>query len=248
MRYFLHLCYDGTNYAGWQIQPNVSTVQGEIEQALNTILREPISIIGCGRTDKGVHATKYFAHFDCVKIEDEGNFLYKLNGVLPNDIACKSIIEVDENSHARFDASIRAYTYSLHFKKDPFNRRFSTFYPQGYKLDEALLHQCAEDLLHRTDFSSFCKAHTDNVTNLCTIHESKWHMDAPNGVLRYKISANRFLRGMVRLIVGSALNVALGKISYEDYMRHIVSGTRSDKMSSAPANGLALSNVTYPFF
>ena len=247
MRYFLHLCYDGTNYAGWQIQPNVSTIQGEIEHALSIILRDSISIVGCGRTDKGVHATMYYAHFDCSEIEDESNFLFKLNGILPKEIACKSISSVDSHCHARFDASSRGYTYSLHFWKDPFNRQFSTFYPQGSKLDEALLHKCANDLKVRSDFTSFCKAHTDNLTNLCTIHDCGWDLHANRGVLIFNISANRFLRGMVRLIVGSALNVAIGKLAYTDYLKHLELGTRSDKMSSAPANGLALSKVVYPF-
>jgi tRNA pseudouridine38-40 synthase len=247
MRYFLRLSYDGTHYAGWQTQPNALSVQQSIEDALQTLLRKECKIMGCGRTDKGVHARNYVAHLD---IEDltisEDQLLYKLNSILNKDIACHALTKVAPEAHARFDAISRSYVYHIHYTKTPFKGRYSTYMAQGALMNEG--HLCdMSDLIKRShSFGSFCKLHGDASSMLCDIKESYWQIEPEHHKMAYHITANRFLRGMVRLIVGTSMNVALGKLSLSEVEEHMRQGTRSPLMHSAPPQGLSLVEINYP--
>jgi len=247
MRYFLRLSYDGTEYAGWQRQPNVETVQGAIEQALSTLLKTDIVIMGCGRTDSGVHARNYIAHCD-LDIEDGqvDHIIYKLNRLTKSDIACHELIPVDKNAHARYDAYSRTYYYDIHIKKSPFLGRYSTYIPYGHKLDHDMLDEVVAQIIKMEDFSSFCKAHGSDTSMTCALSEAYW-VRLHNGGLRFVITSNRFLRGMVRLIVGTSLSAASGQLSMNDLLNHLAKGTRSPVMRSAPAEGLALTSIKYPY-
>ncbi len=245
MRFFLQLSYDGTDYAGWQIQPDVMTVQGRIEKVLSTLYSSEVSIAGCGRTDKGVHARYYIAHVDLPISEYPENLLYKLNRMLPSDISCGGVHEVGEQLHARFDATSRAYTYSIHFHKDPFLKKYSTYISKGNELDISLLEEISDIIGQTSDFKSFCKLHGSDTHTLCEIQKSEWDLSNSHRSISYHIRANRFLRGMVRLIVGSSLAVSSGQLSLDDLKNHISLGTRSPHMRSAPADGLALTDVLY---
>ncbi len=246
MRYFLELSYDGSNYAGWQIQPSVETVQGSIEKALRTFFKEDITIYGCGRTDSGVHATYYIAHVDLdIAHEEADHVVYKLNRLLDPAISCHKLHPVGDTAHARFDAVSRSYTYKIHTFKNPFRAKYSTFINYGHKLDYQRLDEVAEIVLTTTNFESFCKLHGSHTTMDCKIYKSHWTILENQHLMTYHISANRFLRGMVRLIVGSSLAVSCGKIRIEELEAHISEGTRNPHMQSAPAQGLALSDVTY---
>jgi len=244
MRVFLQLSYDGTNYAGWQIQPNASTVQGELEKALSQIYSTRVQIVGCGRTDKGVHATSYFAHTDIGNELTLSDLTYKLNRMLPQDTSVHRIFEVNDKLHARFDATSRKYIYSLHFGKDPFLDRYSTYYPYRPKMNLEVLDAVAAIISSTGEFSTFCKAHGAEHHHRCEILESKWEFTSQTQI-KYHIRANRFLRGMVRLIVGSTLAVSLGQLSIDELKSHIVKGSRSPLMKSAPPQGLALVDITY---
>lgn len=247
MRYFLELSYDGTNYAGWQKQPNAPTVQGAIEKALNIYFKEEILIYGCGRTDSGVHATFYIAHLDLsIDPAEVAHVLYKLNRILDPAIACHQLIPVTAASHARFDAERRSYTYDIHTFKSPFKSKYSTFINYGHKLDYDLLHKVADIIRSTNQFGSFCKLHGSDTTMDCKIYESKWIINREGYQMSYHITANRFLRGMVRLIVGSSLAVSCGKMTIDQLKMHVSEGSRNPYMQSAPPEGLALSNVTYP--
>ncbi len=246
MRYFLELSYDGTNYAGWQKQPNVRTIQGEIEKALSMSAGISIEVIGCGRTDKGVHAKNFVCHFDTTEpISEFSNQIYKLNGILSPDIVCHRVYDVPEDLHARYDAVQRSYEYNIHMSPNPFKRQYSTFFPLARDFNAGALDQVATLIIETSDFTSFCKSNTDVKTMKCTILESSWQFPEKD-VMIYRITANRFLRGMVRLIVGTSLNVSLGRISVREVAEHISRGTRSHYMSSAPARGLFLCDVKYP--
>ena len=245
MRVFLQISYDGTNYAGWQVQPNVVTIQGEIEKVLSTLYRAQLSIVGCGRTDKGVHARYYMAHVDLPVDEYPANLQYKLNRMLPSDVSCEGVMEVTDNLHARFDAISRAYTYNIHFNKNPFQRKYSTYVSQAQVLDFSLLEEVSEIIKGTTDFQSFCKLHGSDTHSFCDIMESRWDLSNSQETISYHIRANRFLRGMVRLIVGSSLSVSTGQLSLSDLQEHVRLGTRSPHMKSAPPEGLALTDVRY---
>ncbi len=248
MRLFLELSYDGDKYAGWQRQPNVTTVQGSIEHALHLIFGKDIGIVGCGRTDTGVHATYYIAHCDLdIAPAECDQIIYKLNQILDKDIACHRFIQTSENAHARFDAMSRSYLYQIHFKKSPFKNNYSTLVNYGDKIDIDLLNEVASIVKKTVNFEAFCKSHGSNTTTECLISTSTWSIDHAQDQLSYSIRANRFLRGMVRLIVGSSLSVATRKLSLSDLKYHISMGTRSPLMSSAPACGLALVGVEYPY-
>ena len=247
MRYFLELSYDGTDYSGWQKQPNAITIQGRIEEALSVYFKKEISIHGCGRTDSGVHATFYIAHLDLTIDPDEvSHVLYKLNRILDPAIACHRLWAVPISAHARFDALRRSYTYDIHTFKSPFKSKYSTFINYGHKLDYDLLEETAELIKSTTHFASFCKLHGSDTTMDCIIYESRWLINRDNDHMSYHITANRFLRGMVRLIVGASLAVSCGKMTIDQLKDHIAAGTRNPYMQSAPPQGLALSNVTYP--
>ena len=245
MRYFINLSYDGTRYHGWQIQPNGDSVQQRLQEALSTLLRRPIEVVGAGRTDTGVHARMMVAHFDIPSPyngEMEG-IPYKLNRLLPQDIAVQEVKQVADDLHARFSATSRTYHYFIHTCKDPFLRDYSWQVP--YKLDFELMNQAAQVLLEYSDFTSFSKVNTDTKTNLCDIKEAHWDEVAP-GQWRFTITANRFLRNMVRAIVGTLVEVGRGKIGIEDVRRIIEAKDRCCAGESVPGKALFLVDIKYP--
>ena len=245
MRVFIQLAYDGTNFAGWQIQPNVDTVQGALQEALSSIFNQDIAITGCGRTDSGVHATYYIAHADLPSEIDTSVIRYKLNRMLSKDIVIDKISEVVPEAHARFDAKTRAYTYKLHFVKSPFIYRHSTYWPSAISMDQDKLADVAALIKNTEEFGSFCKRHGADTHMKCSIFESHWELEQASSSISYTIRANRFLRGMVRLIVGSSIAVAIGQLTLIDLEKHVQDGTRNALMKSAPPQGLALIDVTY---
>jgi tRNA pseudouridine38-40 synthase len=245
-KYFVELSYNGTNYHGWQIQPNAITVQQVLEKAFSTYFRIPIETLGCGRTDTGVHATQFFAHFELPtsKFEElSSKDLNSINSLLPFDIALKQFIKVQPEAHARFDATLRSYEYHIHDSKDPFRHGFSSLLRD--KLDVDKMNQAASYLSHYTDFSCFSKSNTQVFTNNCKISEATW-IQMEQGLV-FKISADRFLRNMVRAIVGTMLDVGRGKTSPEDIHIIIESKNRSQAGTSVPACGLYLTAVKYPY-
>ncbi|MDX9696279.1 MAG: tRNA pseudouridine(38-40) synthase TruA [Bacteroidales bacterium] len=244
MRYFIQLSYLGTNYCGWQIQPNEPTVQEVLNTAFSTILQEKIEITGAGRTDTGVHASYYIAHFDSQNafLQNDQKVLLKINGFLPIDIAVQKIIQVLPDAHARFNATSRTYNYFIHQQKDPFIVDTSWFLP--YKLDIQKMNDACNLLLQFTDFTSFSKLHTDVKTNNCKIFSAQWMQD--DYKLIFSIKADRFLRNMVRAIVGTMIDVGRGKINLEDFVQIIESKNRSEAGMSVPAHGLFLVDIEYP--
>ena len=242
MRYFAELSYKGTNYHGWQIQPNAKTVQETIENNLYKLLRTKINIIGCGRTDTGVHSSFFVMHFDYEKTIDEKQLTYKLNKVLPHDIAIHKIYEVNQDAHARFDAISRTYQYFIQTEKNPFNKEFSYYYTQALDLD--LMNEAANKLFNYTDFTSFSKLHTDVFTNNCKIMNVKW--EKTNNQLIFTIKADRFLRNMVRAIVGTLIEVGKKKISIKEFCEIIESKNRCKAGTSVPGEALFLSHIEYP--
>lgn len=241
MRYFIELSYKGTNYHGWQIQPEVNTVQEETTKAFETILQEKIQIVGAGRTDAGVHASQMFAHVDTLKALTH-EYIHKLNTVLPNDIVIKSIKEVLENKHARFDAISRSYEYRILIGRDPFLLE-TTWQIHQKQIQLEKMNEAAKILFQYQDFESFSKVKTDVKTFNCTIMEAEWKLEG-NQLIFY-IKANRFLRNMVRAIVGTLLDVGLEKKSVDDFRNIIESKKRSEAGLSVPAKGLFLTEVTY---
>ena len=242
MRYFIELQYDGTAYFGWQRQPDAVTVEGTIEDKLSMLLRIPTEIVGAGRTDTGVNASFYTAHFDCDKEIDCHHLCYKLNKVLPADIAIIRIYEVEPTLHARFDAKEREYTYFLTPHKSPF-RRYSAWHFTA-DIDVARMNEAAKKLLEYEDFTSFAKLNSNNKTNICHIRHTEWVVES-DGTLRFTIRADRFLRNMVRAIVGTLVDVGRGKYSVEEFEDIIRSRDLSRCSAGAPACGLFLSNVKY---
>ena len=242
MRYFLELQYDGGMYFGWQKQPEVPTVQGTIEEALTRLLRYPISLVGAGRTDTGVNASFYVAHFDYTKEIEADEFLYKLNAMLPHDIAIRSIRQVDDELHARFDAIEREYTYFISPVKVPFRRNSVWLYYVPLDIDK--MNEAAAMLLEYEDFTSFAKLNSNNKTNICHISYARWEREA-DGTLRFTIRSNRFLRNMVRAIVGTLVDVGRGRCSVETFRTIIERRNLSLSSAGAPAPGLFLSNVKY---
>lgn len=242
-RYFLKLSYKGTNYHGWQIQDNANTVQQEVNTALSTVLNEPIQCTGCGRTDTGVHATEFYAHFDSdVETLKGEELIFKLNGCLPTDISAKELYAVPSESNVRFDATSRTYQYFISQTKDPFLVEQSYFLFGVLDLGE--INKATRELLNYEDFTSFSKSNTQTKTNLCTITKAEWI--AENQKLTFTISANRFLRGMVRAIVGTLLEVGHGKISVADFKKIIEAKDRTQAGYSVPPAGLHLTNIQYP--
>ena len=242
MRYFIELQYDGAAYFGWQRQPDVDTVQGTIEDRLSMLLRVPTEIVGAGRTDTGVNASFYTAHFDSETSIDCAQLAYKLNKVLPQDIAIRRIYEVEATKHARFDAQQREYTYFLTTQKAPF-RRFSAWH-FAVELDVARMNDAARRLLEYDDFTSFAKLNSNNKTNICHISHAEWCVEA-DGTLRFTIRADRFLRNMVRAIVGTLVDVGRGRYTVEEFDDIIRSRDLSRSSAGAPACGLFLSDVKY---
>lgn len=243
-RFFIQLSYKGTNFHGWQTQPNAVTVQETVENALKTLLQEDISITGCGRTDTGVHARYYIAHFDTMKATEFTNqFLYRLNKFLPKSIAIQRITKTHSDANARFDATSRTYKYYITMQKNPFLESEAYFCP--YPLDIELMNKASEKLLHYTDFTSFSKLHTDTKTNNCNVTFAQWH--STKNLLIFTITSNRFLRDMVRAIVGTLLQVGKGKCNIEDFETIILQKDRGEASSSAQAQGLFLEEVIYPY-
>jgi tRNA pseudouridine38-40 synthase len=242
MRYFITLSYNGKNYHGWQIQPNGSSVQETLEKALSTMLRCPISIVGAGRTDAGVHAKKMIAHFDTDVALNTLELPRRLNCFLPTDIAIQKIEPVANDLHARFSATKRSYEYHLVTEKDVFRTETAYFHPGT--LDFDAMNQAAAQLFNYIDFTSFSKLHTDVKTNNCTIFEARWEQLSPSHWV-FHISADRFLRNMVRAIVGTLLQVGTQKITIDDFKRIIESKDRCQAGTSAPAHGLYLTDVQY---
>ena len=241
MRYFIELSYKETNYHGWQIQPDASSVQEEITKALATILQEKILLVGAGRTDAGVHASQMFAHVDTVKkLTDD--YVHKLNAILPNDIVIKSIKEVSDETHARFDAVSRTYEYRILLGRDPFLLE-TTWQLHQKNLQIEKMNEAANLLFKYEDFESFSKVKTDVNTFNCTIMKAVWTLEDKH--LIFHIKANRFLRNMVRAIVGTLIEVGLGKKTVEDFRKIIESKKRSEAGLSVPAKGLFLTEVCY---
>jgi tRNA pseudouridine38-40 synthase len=243
-RYFIDLAYKGTNYHGWQSQPDTTkTVQGVLEQKLSMVLRTPTKVTGAGRTDAGVHARQQFAHFDCDGHIDPQRLAYNLNACLPADIAIQRIIPVHDGAHARFDAKRRTYEYHIHKRKDAFLEERSFQYL--YRLDVAKMNAAAQLLLSHRDFECFSKVKTDVGTFICRIFEARW--TETDDDLLFTISADRFLRNMVRAIVGTLIDVGLGKITPDDVNRIIESKDRGQAGFSVPAHGLYLTKIEYDY-
>lgn len=242
MRHFIKLSYKGTAYHGWQRQINAPSVQATVELALSTILREPIEVTGAGRTDTGVHAAHYVAHFDTAnEIESANEFCYHLNALLPNDIAVQQLHRVADDAHARFDAVEREYKYYIMTCKDPFTREITWQYSTD--LDVEAMNSAADRLLTHSDFTTFSKLHSNNKTNICKVTHARWVRSGNE--LVFTIRADRFLRNMVRSIVGTLVDVGRGKISEKDFAEALESLDRGRASGSAPAQGLFLTDVKY---
>lgn len=243
-RYFITLQYDGTAYHGWQIQPNAITVEETVENALATLLRQPVDIVGAGRTDTGVHARQMVAHFDWLSDlpMQTGQLVYKLNKILPHSIAIMKIEQVADDMHARFSAKARTYHYYIHSQKDAFLNQHSHFIT--YNLDYEKMNQGADIMKQYKDFESFCKSNSDVKTTLCEIYDAKWHLTS-DSTAYFSITANRFLRNMVRAIVGTLIDVGRGKIELDELRRIIENKNRSTAGDSMPAKALFLENIEY---
>lgn len=252
MRYFIKLAYNGTHYHGWQYQPNASSVQETLNKAFSVLLNsrsidgeqaKQINLMGAGRTDTGVHAKEMYAHFDFEPSFDIANLVHKLNSYLPKDIVIYDIIPVSDEAHSRFDALKRTYEYHIHTFKDPFLEDLSWYFHQ--ELDVDLMNEAADLLFNYTDFQCFSKVNTDVNTFDCTIFEANWKQE--NNTLIFTISANRFLRNMVRSIVGTLVNVGLHKITLADFNAIIESKNRDKAGFSVPAHGLYLTQIEYDY-
>ncbi len=244
MRYFITLSYDGTRFHGWQIQPNGISVQGELQRGLSLLLRKEMSVTGAGRTDTGVHARMMVAHFD---YEGElpmvpAQLAYKLNKLLPCDIAIQHIEQVADDLHARFSATARTYHYYIHTEKSPFARHYSC--ELHYPLDFQLMNEAAGILMEYEDFGAFCKSHADVKTTLCHVTTARWIQTSPSA-WSFEITANRFLRNMVRAVVGTLVDVGRSRLSLSEFRRVIEGKRRSDAGESMPGNALFLERIEY---
>ena len=245
MRYFLKLAYNGEKYFGWQIQSNAVSVQEVLTKALTLLLKEDITITGAGRTDTGVHAGEFYAHFDSTQfaIETKSEFIQRINSFLPSDIVVYDILPVQESAHARFDALSRTYKYYVTTQKDPFSVSFA--HRIYCSLDIEIMNICCQKLLEYSDFTSFSKVHTQTKTNNCRITDASWTL-SEDGMLVFEITADRFLRNMVRAIVGTLLDVGRGKVTVEQFCNIIEQKNRSEAGTSVPAKALFLKKIIYP--
>lgn len=243
MRYFAELRYDGGAYCGWQRQPDTPTVQGVLEAALSKILREPMETVGAGRTDTGVNASYYVAHFDTAAHFDGQEFLYKLNSMLPADVAVDTVTPVGDSAHARFDAREREYVYFMSRVKNPFMRNAAWIYRGTLDIDA--MNAAAKMLPEYDDFTSFAKLNSNNRTNICRIYVSEWS-ECGDGVLKYTVRADRFLRNMVRSLVGTMVDVGRGRLAPEDFRAVIEARDLSRSSAGAPPQGLFLNDIRYP--
>lgn len=244
-RYFIRLSYIGTNYHGWQIQPGSISVQEVLQEALGKLLGNNISVIGAGRTDTGVHARCFYAHFDTLHSAEEikkKQICYKMNRMLPTDISINEVWAVKENAHARFDAFSRTYHYYICTRKDPYKAETAWLYER--KLDVNAMQTSAKILFKHTNFASFSRSNTQVKTFDCTIMKAEWHQE--ERIITFEIEANRFLRNMVRALVGTMVDVGLGKLTPEAFERIILSQDRRNAGYSAPARGLHLHEIEYP--
>jgi tRNA pseudouridine38-40 synthase len=244
-RYFIEVAYKGTAYAGFQVQQNANTIQSELEKALAIYFRYTINLTGSSRTDAGVHALQNYFQFDIDTLLDEtacGKTVYHLNAILPADIAVKTIRHVSDTAHCRFDAVSRSYVYTIYQFKDPFLNDRGYYYP--YQLDMALLNEAASLLIRYTDFESFAKKHNQSFTNQCTLFTSEWR-EVSKDVFEYHVTGNRFLRGMVRALVGTMLWVGRGKCSLAEFKAIIEGKDPSRANFATPAHGLMLAQVNF---
>jgi tRNA pseudouridine38-40 synthase len=244
MRFAVRLSFNGNNYFGWQSQDSENTIQDKIEQALKQRYNTRIDITGCCRTDSGVHASEFVFHFDYHEDLRDG-FIYSLNKMLPNQIALHRIFQVPDDFHCRFDAISRSYIYNLHVIKNPFKSGFSFYFPALVKADFELISKAAEIIKKHREFYPFCKAHTDVKTMKCNIHQIKWTSSADGQDYSLNITSDRFLRGMVRLIVGACINIGLGKTSLEELELALQNQNRLEKSWSVPPHGLFLNEIKY---
>lgn len=242
MRYFIYLSYDGTNYHGWQIQPNAISVQQCLNESLSTLLRQNIEVTGAGRTDAGVHAHLMVAHFDTEAEVDTDWLVFKLNRLLPPDISVSNIVRVRDHAHARFDAKARTYHYWVYTKKNPFRRAYAARIT--FPLDFEKMNQAAALLLDVSDFTSFSKLHTDTKTNICRVTHAEW-TQVEDDLWRFEITADRFLRNMVRAVVGTLVEVGRGRLSLDDFKDVIASKNRCAAGDSMPGNALSLVDIRY---
>lgn len=241
MRFFIELSYQGTNYHGWQVQPNANTVQGEINKALSVILNDKIEVTGAGRTDTGVHAKQMFAHFDFDFDSDTKDLIFKLNGFLPSDIAIHDIFQVKDDANCRFDALKRTYKYHIIQNKNPFK---SMAYLVKKSLDIEAMNQSCKYIIGQQDFTSFSKLNTQTFTNNCNVMSAKW--EVLDDQLVFTIKADRFLRDMVRALVGTLIDIGIGKMASDDMRKIIAAKDRSKSGVSVPAHALFLFRVQYP--
>lgn len=244
-RYFLECSFLGQNYVGWQKQPDQKSVQSTIDEALSTVLQEDIEVMGAGRTDTGVHAKYFIAHFDSKQeLKTLKNLIYKINTVLPDDISAHDIYTVDSDHHARFDALSRSYQYRICIEKNPFEID-SAYYIKN-DLDVKLMHKCAQRLLDFSNFKSFSKVKTAVKTFECDVMKAEVKKQK-DSIVVFDISANRFLRNMVRAITGTLIDVGFGKTTYDEFINIIKSRDRRNAGKSVPAQGLYLTHITYPY-
>jgi tRNA pseudouridine38-40 synthase len=242
-RYRIDLSYNGSSFYGWQIQPKQNSVQAEIESALSKLnSNQAVEVVGCGRTDTGVHAHHYVLHTELMLELSPEDFIYKLNKMLPPSIAFQSIKEVSVDFHARFSAKRRTYRYFIHQKKDPFRFEHSWYMTQALDIDS--MNRASNLLIGKQDFTSFSKLHTDVKTNICEVHQAEWHR-IDEDTIYFEITADRFLRNMVRAIVGTMVDVGLGKLTAEDIPAILTKKDRGEASVSVPAHGLYLWKVEY---
>ncbi len=256
MRYFIKFAYNGEKYHGWQSQPNAVSVQQKIEEALSIVMRLPVSVTGAGRTDAGVHAREMYAHFDLPSlIDDKRRLILSLNRLLGKDIAIYDVIPVKDDAHARFDACERTYKYFVTFEKTPFLYPFCWHSPSRLDIDK--MNEAASILLEVDDFTSFAKLHSDAKTNICDVRKAQWDVIDNNGDglfpnlindgIVFTIAADRFLRNMVRAVVGTLVDVGRGKLTLEKFKEIIAKKDRCSAGTSMPANALFLWEVKYPY-
>ena len=242
MRYFVTFSYDGTRYHGWQIQPNGDSVQERLQGALSTLLRHQICVTGAGRTDSGVHARMMVAHFDLEKAIDTQQLTYKLNKLLPYDIAVQKVVQVSDGLHARFSATSRTYHYYIHTVKDPFRKAYSC--ELHYPLDFVTMNEAAKILMDYEDFGAFCKSGADVKTTICHVTQARW-VQTSEASWYFEITANRFLRNMVRAVVGTLLDVGRGRMTLDEFRKVIEEKRRTKAGESMPGHALFLENIEY---
>lgn len=243
MRYFIWFSYDGSRYHGWQLQPNGVTVQSELQRCLSALLRQEVAVTGAGRTDAGVHARRMAAHFDVEQLPmSTADLTHRLNGMLPYDIGVSAVEPVAADMHARFSALARTYHYYVHTRKDPFLQQFSL--EIHYQLDFPLMNEAARLLTTYEDFGAFCKAGSDVKTTICHVTHAQWHQTSDT-TWYFEITANRFLRNMVRAVVGTLVEVGRHRLSLADFCQVIEQGRRTQAGESMPAKALFLEDVRY---